>query len=209
MIEPKSQFIILFDQDITFYGEIYVLRRNLFVCALFKLKSFLNFRRLTMVNVNILMTVISNQTSIYMNSFQSRNEHVRCVNLRDCLANFISYSQFPDDLYPFLFSALILFFTLKMFQYSIRVALSLIRPIAFFVIVLVTEFSLFQSQLIFTKMNFQIVLPHLHEIKTWTSSNSVLSTAVSYVDEFVEYISNLFHAFCSRTIISLYPKFSA
>lgn len=123
----------LFDQGIT----------PVCLCAvLSKLKSFSNFRRFIMANVNTdWMTVFCTEIQLSVNHFfVILQSNVRCVNLRDCLANYISNSEFPDDLYPFLFSALVLFFTLKMFQYSIRLAFALIRPIAFIVIILVTEF---------------------------------------------------------------------
>lgn len=94
-----------------------------------------------MVNINcwvsaIFAIAVWNRNYIFQsNRLLSSNDN----NFKDCLANFISNSNFPDDLYPILLSSLILWLALKMFQYSIRLVFSLIQPIVFILIVLVNQ----------------------------------------------------------------------
>lgn len=98
-----------------------------------------------------------------------------------------------------------------MFQYSIHLALSLIRPIVCILIVLVTFFRQLpcrnKKNLRILYILLQIVLPHLHEMDSWMPSiEEIFSTVSSQIGDAIQYLNNMLKTFCSRIAVSLYPK---
>lgn len=93
-------------------------------------------------------------------SFQPKHLH-DSQDIRVILAEFILNFEFPRDVYTLLITGLAIYFTLKLFRFSIGLLSSLIRPIIFIVLILVS-FNTFvhlqlQQELHFNRLFFVVV----------------------------------------------------
>lgn len=86
----------------------------------------------------------------FVHCFQSKHAQDG-QDLRVTLAEFILNFEFPRDIYMILITIVILYVTLKLFRFSVRLITSLIRPIIFIVLILVSVHGLFE-------INFNLVL---------------------------------------------------